>query len=220
MNNEIFIRVDHYISSLLIHEDDILLSVQQTLKDAGLPSSTVSPNQGKFLQVMARACNAKKILELGTLGGYSAIWFARALPADGSMITVEIDPARAAIAKKNIELAGLSNKVEVRTGDAIQVLGQLKQENEVFDLIFIDANKEPYAEYFTLSLSLSHPGTLIIADNVIREGEVLNEKSNDSFVNGVQRFNKLLSNTPNVTSTIIQTVGTKPHDGISISIVN
>lgn len=220
MNNEIFTRVDHYISSLLIHEDDILLSVQQTLKDAGLPSSTVSPNQGKFLQVMARACNAKKILELGTLGGYSAIWFARALPADGSMITVEIDPARAAIAKKNIELAGLSNKVEVRTGDAIQVLGQLKQENEVFDLIFIDANKEPYAEYFTLSLSLSHPGTLIIADNVIREGEVLNEKSNDSFVNGVQRFNKLLSNTPNVTSTIIQTVGTKPHDGISISIVN
>jgi predicted O-methyltransferase YrrM len=168
---------------------------------------------------MALTCNAKKILELGTLGGYSAIWLARALPANGKMITVEIDPTRAAVAKKNIERAGLSDKVHVRTGNAIEIVQQLQQEKELFDLIFIDADKEPYAEYFTTSLALSHPGTVIIADNVIREGEVMNEESNDSFVNGVQRFNKLLANTPGVTSTIIQTVGIKPHDGISISIV-
>jgi caffeoyl-CoA O-methyltransferase len=221
MDENIFQKVDQYISSLLIHEDEVLLSVPQTLKDANLPFSTVSPNQGKFLQLMALACNAKNILELGTLGGYSAIWLARALPENGKMITVEIDATRAAIAEKNIEQAGLHDKVEIRIGKAMEVLTQLAQENkEPFDLIFIDADKEPYAEYFELCLRLSKPGTFIIADNVIREGEVMNEKIKDSFINGVQRFNNLLANTANVTSTIIQTVGTKPHDGISLSIVN
>jgi caffeoyl-CoA O-methyltransferase len=221
MDNYIFKEVDHYIDSLLIHEDEVLLSIPQTLKDANLPFSTVSPNQGKFLQIMALACNAKNILELGTLGGYSAIWLARALPQNGKMITVEIDAARAAVAKKNIERAGLSDKVEIRIGNAIEILQQLKQENaEPFDLIFIDADKEPYAEYFELSLQLSKPGTFIIADNVIREGEVINENIKDGFINGIQRFNNLLATTANVTSTIIQTVGIKPHDGISLSIVN
>ncbi|HSZ34129.1 MAG TPA: O-methyltransferase [Puia sp.] len=221
MDTHIFKEVDNYISSLLIHEDEVLLSVPQTLKDANLPFSTVSPNQGKFLHIMALACNAKNILELGTLGGYSAIWLARALPENGKMITVEIDPARAAVAKKNIARAGLSGKVEIRVGKAMEILHQLKQENaEPFDLIFIDADKEPYAEYFQLSLQLSGPGTFIIADNVIREGEVMNEKIKDGFINGVQRFNNLLAMTPNVTSTIIQTVGIKPHDGISLSIVD
>lgn len=221
MDENIFQKVDHYISSLLIHEDEVLLSVSQTLKDANLPFSTVSPNQGKFLQLMALACNAKNILELGTLGGYSAIWLAGALPENGKMITVEIDTTRAAIARKNIKRAGLHDKVEIRIGKAMEVLTQLAQEKkEPFDLIFIDADKEPYAEYFALCLQLSKPGTFIIADNVIREGEVMNEKIKDSFINGVQRFNNLLANTANVTSTIIQTVGTKPHDGISLSIVN
>jgi predicted O-methyltransferase YrrM len=220
MDNHIFGQVDNYISGLLIPQDEILLSVAQTLADAGLPFSTVSPNQGKFLQMMALACNAKKILELGTLGGYSAIWLARSLPENGKMITVEIDPARAVVAKKNIARAGLGDKVEVRIGRAQTVLEQLKTENgEPFDLIFIDADKEPYAEYFSLSLELSRPGTMIIADNVIREGEVMNEKSQDSFIKGVQRFNNLLAVSDQVTSTIIQTVGVKPHDGISLSIV-
>jgi caffeoyl-CoA O-methyltransferase len=220
MDTNVFKEVDNYISSLLINEDDVLLSIPQTLKDANLPFSTVSPNQGKFLQIMALACNAKNILELGTLGGYSAIWLARALPANGKMITVEIDPTRAIVAKKNIERAGLSDKVEIRVGKAMEILQQLKQENrDPFDLIFIDADKEPYAEYFEASLELSRPGTFIIADNVIRDGEVMNEKSKDSFVNGVQRFNKLLAKKTNVTSTIIQTVGIKSHDGISLSIV-
>ncbi len=221
MNNAIFKDVDNYISSLLIHEDEILSSISQTLKDANLPSSTVSPNQGKFLQVMALACNAKNILELGTLGGYSTTWLARALPGNGRMITVEIEPAHASVARKNIERAGLSEKVEIRIGKAMEILYQLINEKpEPFDLIFIDADKEPYAEYFELSLQLSRPGTFIIADNVIREGEVMDETIKDSFINGIQRFNKLLSITPNVTSTIIQTVGIKPHDGISLSIVN
>ncbi len=221
MDNYIFKEVDNYISSLLIHEDEVLLSIPQTLKDANLPFSTISPNQGKFLQIMALACNAKNILELGTLGGYSAIWLARALPEDGKMITIEIDAARAAVAKKNIERAGLSDKVEIRIGKAMEILQQLNQDNrEPFDLIFIDADKEPYAEYFKLSLQLSRQGTFIIADNVIREGQVMNANIKDDFINGVQRFNNLLAMTTNVTSTIIQTVGIKPHDGISLSIVS
>jgi len=221
MDNQLFNDVDNYISSLLIHEDEALLSSMQSLKEAELPFITVTPNQGKFLQIMALACNAKNILELGTLGGYSTIWLARALPENGKMITVEIDSLRAEIAKRNIERAGLSGRVEVRIGNAMDVLQELKKENgEPFDLIFIDADKEPYAEYFELSLELSKPGTFIIADNVIREGEVMNEAIKDEFVKGVQRFNKLLATKANVTSTIIQTVGIKPHDGISLSIVN
>lgn len=221
MENNVFKQVDHYISSLLIPEDEALLSVAQTLKDAGLPFSTVSPNQGKFLHLMALACKAKTILELGTLGGYSAIWLARAIPSDGKMITVEISPAHAAVAQKNIERAGLADRVEIRVGNAMDILRQLKDEGrQPFDLIFIDADKEPYAEYFQLSLQLSKPGTFIIADNVIREGEVMNKDIEDGFINGVQRFNETLAATPNVTSTIIQTVGIKPHDGISLSVVN
>jgi caffeoyl-CoA O-methyltransferase len=221
MDPGIFSAVDHYISHLLIREDEVLQSVPQTLKDAGLPFSTVSPNQGKFLQIMALACHATNILELGTLGGYSAICLGRALPDKGKMITIEIDPARAAVAAKNISRAGLKDKVKIRIGKAMEILNQLIEEtSDPFDLIFIDADKEPYAEYFELSLRLSKPGTVIIADNVIREGEVLNEPGKDSFIHGVQRFNKLLAKTAGVSSTIVQTVGTKPHDGISISVVN
>ncbi len=220
MNNQIFEEVDHYINALLLDEDEVLLSIPRTLKEAHLPYSTVSPNQGKFLQIMALACKAKNILELGTLGGYSAIWLARALPEDGKMITVEIDPARAAVAKKNIEKAGLLDKVELRVGNALEILQDLKADSAgPFDFIFIDADKEPYAEYFELALDLSKEGTFILADNVIREGAVMDQTSKDSFINGIQRFNNMLAKTKNVTSTIIQTVGTKPHDGISLSIV-
>ncbi|HET6254720.1 MAG TPA: O-methyltransferase [Puia sp.] len=220
MGNSIFHEVDSYISDLMIHEDEVQLSIAQTMKDAGLPFSSISPNQGKFLYIMALACNAKKILELGTLGGYSTIWLAKSLPQDGKLITVELETAHATIAKRNVERAGLSDKVEFRIGKAINILEDLKLENEYpFDLIFIDADKPPYADYFLKVLELSRPGTLIIADNVIREGMVMDENTKDDFLNGVQRFNKTLADTPNVTSTIIQTVGIKPHDGISLSIV-
>ncbi|HTQ28750.1 MAG TPA: O-methyltransferase [Puia sp.] len=221
MEKDIFKEVDHYINALLVPEDEILLSIPKTMEDAGLPSSSVSPNQGKFLQMMALICQAKTILELGTLGGYSTIWLGRALPEDGTMISVEANPAHAAVARKNIGRAGLSGKVEVRVGKAMEVLEKMIHDHQKpFDLIFIDADKEPYAEYFNLSLQLSRPGTCIIADNLIREGAVLDTATDDSFVLGVQRFNKLLSSTEGVTSTILQTVGLKPHDGMSISIVN
>jgi caffeoyl-CoA O-methyltransferase len=216
----LFANVDHYISSLLIHEDEVLTSVAKSLRDANLPFGTVSPNQGKFLHIMALACKARNILELGTLGGYSAIWLARALPEDGKLVTVELEPAHAFIAKQNIERAGLSDKIEIRIGNAINILQEfISERHSSFDMIFIDADKPPYSEYFLAALKLSHPGTFIIADNVIREGKVLEENKNDEFLKGVKRFNNTLSKTSVATSTIIQTVGIKPHDGFSLSIV-
>lgn len=221
MHKEIFGEVDSYISQLFNQHDDALEAVEQSIVANDIPQISISPNQGKFLHILARLCGAKKILELGTLGGYSTIWFGRALPADGKLITLEYSQHHANVAKQNIERAGLGNIVEIRVGKALDTLPVLEQEGQgPFDLIFIDADKQPYAEYFEWALKLSRPGTLIIADNVIRDGKVLDPASADEMVQGVQRFNKLLSKTTNVTATIIQTVGVKEHDGMAISIVN
>jgi predicted O-methyltransferase YrrM len=220
MDQEIFKKVDEYISDLLAPEDDILKETIHSLDQEGIPQISVSATQGKFLQVMTLLCNAKKILELGTLGGYSTIWFARALGDEGKIITVELDKKHAAVAQRNIEKAGLSGKVELRIGKAFDVLQQMITGNEgPFDLIFIDADKPPYAEYFEQALQLSRPGTLIICDNVIRNGKVLDADSTDEMVQGVQRFNKLLSKTSNVTATILHTVGVKEYDGMALAVV-
>jgi predicted O-methyltransferase YrrM len=169
---------------------------------------------------MAKLVNAKKILEVGTLGGYSTIWMARALPANGKLISLELDPHHAAVAKRNISAAGLDDLVEIRIGKAMDTLKQLiKEEAGPFDMIFIDADKPPYTEYFELSLKLSRPGTLIIADNVIRDGKVLLDKT-DEMAEGAKRFNASLAANKSVTATIIQTVGTKEHDGMAIAVVN
>lgn len=221
MNNEIFESVDHYISNLLGHEDDALIAATRSLKEAGMPAISISPNQGKFLQVLALLCNAKNILELGTLAGYSTIWMARALPKDGKLITLEFDPKHAAVAQKNIERAGVAGKVQIKTGKAIDILPQLHAEGAgPFDMIFIDADKPPYAEYFEWALKLSRPGTLIVVDNVIRDGKVLDENSTDAAVNGAQRFNKVLGASSAVTATILQMVGVKEYDGMAIAVVN
>lgn len=221
MDQEIFRRVDEYIGDLLAHEDDVLKDTIRSLDQEGIPQISVSATQGKFLQVMTVLCNAKKILELGTLGGYSTIWFARALGDDGKITTVELNKTHAAVAQRNIEKAGLATKVDLRIGKAMDVLQEMITRNEgPFDLIFIDADKPPYAEYFEMALKLSRSGTLIICDNVIRDGKVLEQNSTDEMVQGVQRFNKLLSQTPNVTATILHTVGVKEYDGMALAVVS
>lgn len=221
MDNQVFEQVDHYISNLLGHEDKSLTDATRMIESAGIPDASISSNQGKLLQVFAIACNAKKILELGTLGAYSTIWLAKTLPQDGKVITIEFDKHHVAVAKKNIENAGLSDKVDLRIGKALDVLPLILAANEgPFDLIFIDADKPPYTEYFQYALQLSRPGTMIILDNVIRNGKVLDENSADEKVKGVQRLNKYLSECKEVTATILQTVGVKEYDGMVIAVVN
>ncbi|MBS1732255.1 MAG: O-methyltransferase [Bacteroidetes bacterium] len=221
MNAEIFLQVDNYISDFLAPEDKALTDTIKSLNEEGLPQHSVSANQGKFLQVMMIACNAKKVLELGTLGGYSTIWLARALPPDGKLITIEADNHHGAVAWKNIHNAGLSHKVDLRIGKALDILPEIiEQHEEPFDFIFIDADKPPYTEYFNYALQLSRPGTIIVCDNVIREGKVLDENSADEKVQGVQRLNKMLSENENITATILQTVGSKEYDGMAIAVVN
>jgi caffeoyl-CoA O-methyltransferase len=183
-----------------------------------MPAISISPNQGKFLHMMALLCNAKRILEVGTLAGYSTIWMARALQDDGKLISLEYDPKHASVAQKNIDRAGLTSKVEIRVGKGLDLLPELKGEGP-FDMIFIDADKPPYAEYFQWALKLSRPGTLIIADNVIRDGKVLDATNGDEMVKGVHRFNKMLSQNKEVTATIMQMVGVKEYDGMALAIV-
>jgi caffeoyl-CoA O-methyltransferase len=220
MNPRRFEEVDRYVSSLFGDEDEALTTAQKSADNAGLPAISVSPNQGKFLHLLALLRGAKKILEIGTLAGYSTIWMARALGAGGKLISLEFDPTHAAVAQKNIEHAGLVDVVDIRIGKALDLLPLLAAEDAgPFDIIFIDADKPPYAEYFQWALRLSRPGTLIIADNVIRDGKVLDPNSTDPMVQGAQRFNTLLASTPAVIATIIQTVGLKEHDGMALAIV-
>ncbi|MCC6460299.1 MAG: O-methyltransferase [Saprospiraceae bacterium] len=215
-----FDAVDHYIAQLLAPEDSALRAVEPSLTEAGIPQMSVSANQGKFLQLLALLCRAERILELGTLGGYSTIWMARALPEGGRLVSLEADPGYAEVAWKNIVAAGLSEKVEIRVGKALELLPQLEAENAgPFDLVFIDADKPPYTEYFQFALRLSRPGTLIVADNVIRNGQVLDAQTTDAKVAGVQRFNAMLASEPAVEATILQMVGSKEWDGMALAVV-
>ncbi len=220
MDQKLFEAVDHYIGDLFNDQDDVLEATEQSIIEFNIPSISISPVQGKFLHLLAKLCHAKKILEIGTLAGYSTIWLARALSANGRLITLEYEPLHAEVAKKNIARAGLDQMVDIRIGKAIDLLPLLVARQEgPFDMIFIDADKPPYKEYFDWALKLSRPGTLIVADNVIREGKVLEAKSPDEMVEGVKRFNEALAANTAVTATIIQTVGSKEHDGMALAIV-
>jgi caffeoyl-CoA O-methyltransferase len=220
MDNTLFDAVDAYIADLVAPEDEVLAAVQAAARAAGLPDISVSPGEGKLLHVLALVCNAKRILEIGTLAGYSTIWMARALPADGKLTTIEFDPQHADVARANFERAGLQHRISLRVGRALDVLPQLQSEGVgPFDMIFIDADKPPYAEYFQWSLQLARPGSLIIADNVIRSGDVLDAEAGDERVAGARRFNALLSQTKQVSAAMIQTVGIKGHDGMAIAVV-
>ena len=221
MNNDIFYSVDNYITNLLNPADEALTKTEASIESENIPPISVSPNQGKFLHILAKLCNAKRILEIGTLGGYSTIWMARALPKDGRLITLELDQHHADVAGRNINNAGLDSIVDIRVGKALDLLPEIEAEKMgPFDMIFIDADKPPYVEYFQWALKLSRPGTLIVADNVIRDGKVLDPAHTDPMVKGAQRFNQALSANTAVTATIIQTVGTKEHDGMALAVVN
>jgi predicted O-methyltransferase YrrM len=220
MNLEHWTAVDRYIADLLISPDPVLEAALQTSAEAGLPPISVAPNQGKLLQLLATMQGARNILEIGTLGGYSTIWLARALLADGKLVTLESEPLHAKIARKNIVRAGLEKIVEIRLGQALDTLKQIAAEKRgPFDFIFIDADKESYAEYFSWSLKLSRRGTCIIADNVVRHGAVIDPADADPRVQGVRRFNERLAAEPRVNATTIQTVGGKGYDGFTLAIV-
>jgi predicted O-methyltransferase YrrM len=220
MGEDRWTEVDRYFSDRLIPSDPILESALEASAAAGLPAIAVSPNQGKLLQMLAQIVGARSILEIGTLGGYSTIWLARALPAGGRLITLELDPKHAEVAKQNVSRAGLGELVDVRVGDALKTLPKISGERRgPFDLIFIDADKQHIPEYFEWALKLSRSGTLIIVDNVVRDGGVIDADSTDPSIQGVRRFIELLRAKSDVSGTAIQTVGIKGYDGFAIMLV-
>ncbi|WP_445635361.1 Methyltransferase [Nostoc sp. DSM 114161] len=220
MTQEQWTAVDRYLNDLFVPPDPVLDAALEASAAAGLPPHNVSPNQGKLLLLLAQLQRARTILEIGTLGGYSTIWLARGLPSDGYLITLEADAKHAEVAQRNIARAGLSDVVEVRVGQALSTLPQLAAEGHgPFDLIFIDADKPNNPDYLAWALKLSHRGSLIIADNVVRNGAVIDTASNDASVQGVRRFNELLASEPRVSTTALQTVGSKGYDGFAIALV-
>lgn len=217
---ELWKAVDLYIADQLIPSDPVLDEAIAANAAAELPAIDVAPNQGKLLHLLARVMGARNILEIGTLGGYSTIWLARALPEGGSMITLEANPKHAEVARANISRAGLSDIVTLRLGAALDTLPHLAQENEgPFDLIFIDADKPNIPNYVKWALKLSRKGTLIIVDNVIRQGEVIEPSSSDPNVQGARRLFEMLASEPRLESTALQTVGSKGHDGFAMALV-
>ncbi|NGQ96565.1 O-methyltransferase [Brevibacillus sp. SYP-B805] len=220
MGKEQWAAVDRYFAGMLIPPDPALDAALQANAAAGLPPIDVAPNQGKLLHLLARMLGARTILEIGTLGGYSTIWLARALPPDGRLITLEVDPKHAEVARANIARAGLSEIVEVRLGKALDSLSQLVAEGHgPFDIVFIDADKPNNPEYFKWALQLTRRGSLIIVDNVVRSGAVADDANPDPGVQGVRRLNELLAAEPRVSATAIQTVGVKGYDGFIIALV-
>ena len=220
MTQEQWTAVDRYLADLLVPSDASLEAALAANAEAGLPPADVSPTQGKLLQLLARLSGARMILELGTLGGYSAIWLARALPAGGRLVTLEADPRCAEVARDNIARAGLASAVELRVGPALETLPLVAADGlGPFDLIFIDADKSGNPEYLRWALELSRPGSLIVADNVVRGGAVLDASSSDPSVQGVRRFYELLAGEPRVSATAIQTVGSKGYDGFALALV-
>jgi predicted O-methyltransferase YrrM len=213
-------RVDQYFTDLLVRPDPKLEAALKASDAAGLPQIQVAANQGKLLMLLALAQGARRILEIGTLGGYSTIWLARALPSDGRLITLEAVPNHAKVARENIDRAGFAGQVEVRLGRALETLPQLRAEGlGPFDFIFLDADKRTYPEYLEWCIKLSRRGTTIVADNVVRSGAVADAASRDADVQGVRRFLELLSTDQRLSATAIQTVGTKGYDGIALAVM-
>lgn len=210
--------VDRYASELLVRPPGALDAALQAANSAGLPAISVSAPQGKFLKLLAQSAGARRILEIGTLAGYSAIWLAQALPPGGTLITLEVDPTHASVARANIARAGYSDMVDVRVGPAIDTLtSMVKAASGPFDFIFIDADKPSYPRYLPLAVSLSRVGTLILADNIVRKGAVIEPDHSDSRVHGVRAFNELVARHPRLDATLLQTVGSKGYDGFTLA---
>jgi predicted O-methyltransferase YrrM len=212
--------VDRYIVEKLIPADPALVKALESNQAGGLPQYDVSPPQGKFLQLVARMIGARRILEIGALGGYSTIWLARALPEDGRIVTLEYEPRHAAVAAANVERAGLSHLVDLRVGAALDTLPALETEKTgPFDLTFIDADKQNNPQYLDWALRLSRPGSVIICDNVVRDGAVIDDRRRDASVQGVRAFFDRLATDPRISATALQTVGDKGWDGFTIGLV-
>jgi predicted O-methyltransferase YrrM len=220
MTEDLWSKVDSYISDALVKVDPALEAALAASEAAGLPAINVSPNHGKLLHILARLVNARAILEIGTLGGYSTIWMARALQPGGRLITLEFDPKHAEVAKANIARAGLERVVDIRVGVALETLPKIAAAKiGPFDLIFIDADKVSTPDYFQWALKLSRVGSLIVVDNVVRKGEVANAKTDDPAVRGMRRYIEVAAAEPRVIVTALQTVGCKGYDGFSIALV-
>ncbi len=221
MNQEKWTKVDQYITDALIPPDPIFAEVLRANAAAGLPPIAVSAPQGKFLHLLVKIQKARTVLEIGTLGGYSTIWLARALPADGRLITLESNPQHAEVAKSNISRAALGGIVDLRVGQALDLLAKIANEGRsTFDFVFIDADKENTPEYFQWALKLCHSGSVIVADNVIRDGDIIDDDSDDPGVLGMRRLNEMIAVEPRVTATALQTVGNKGYDGFAILYVS
>ncbi|WP_026877913.1 O-methyltransferase [Jiangella gansuensis] len=220
MSQDQWSAVDRYLIDHLLPPDPVLDTTLQASEAAGLPTINVAPNQGKMLHLLARIAGARRILEVGTLGGYSTTWLARALPDDGRLITLEADPDHAAVATDNLARAGFADLVEVRVGQALDTLAQLEAEGAApFDLVFIDADKPNNLQYFSWALRLSRRGSVIIVDNVVRRGGVIDATTGDPAVDGTRRLFEHLSTEPRVSATAVQTVGGKGHDGFLLALV-
>ncbi|MGO9673843.1 MAG: O-methyltransferase [Methylocella sp.] len=220
MSEQLWSAVDAYICGLLAPADPALDAALEASARAGLPPIQVAPNQGKLLQLLARLTGARRILEIGTLGGYSTIWLARALPPDGWLITLEADSKHAEVARANFQRAGLGGKIDLRLGLALDTLKQISAEKlEPFDLVFIDADKANIPAYFNFALDLTRRGGLIIVDNVVRNGAVIDATSADPDIQGVRQFNERVAHEPRVSATAIQTVGSKGYDGFALALV-
>jgi predicted O-methyltransferase YrrM len=212
--------VDRYLTGTVVLPDPRFATLQEAADEAGLPAIQVSAAQGKLLHLLARMVGARRILEIGTLAGYSTVWLARALPADGRMVTLELDPHHAAVARENIARMGLEPVVEVRVGPALDSLSRMAFDNTApFDLVFVDADKASIADYVEWSVQLSHPGTVVVVDNVVRGGAVVDAESDDPNVQGVRRFNAMLAGHERLDATTIQTVGSKGYDGFTLAVV-
>jgi predicted O-methyltransferase YrrM len=216
MTQELWSQVDDYLEEVFVPADPALDAAVKASHAAGLPEIAVAPNQGKLLNLLARLAGARSILEIGTLGGYSTIWLARALPAGGRLITLEADPKHAEVARGNIAAAGLGDIVDVRLGAALDTLPSVEGP---FEMVFIDADKVNIPHYFEWALRLTKPGSLIVVDNVIRKGAVVDPSSTDPAVIGVRALNELIAAEPRVDATSLQTVGAKGHDGFTLALV-
>lgn len=218
MTPETWTAVDDYLTQLLVPADPVLDATQRAAADAGLPSISVSAPQGKFLHLLARVAGARRILEIGTLAGYSTIWLARALPPGGRLVSLEFDPKHAAVARANVERAGLAAVVDIRVGRAIDALPVFEADDR-FDLVFIDADKPSTPDYFDWALKLTRQGGLIVVDNVVRDGAVADASGKDRDVEGMRTFLARLARTANASGTVIQTVGAKGYDGFALILV-
>jgi len=219
--SKVWSAVDGYIGEKLLREDEVLLEALRANAAAGLRPIDVSAAQGKFLHLLVRMTGAKRVLEVGTLGAYSTIWMARALPADGQVVTLEYDPLHAEVARQNIERAGLSSMIEVRLGAAADTLARLAAENPApFDFVFIDADKPSNTVYLDWAIRLGRPGTVIVLDNVVRDGELANAESTDANVLGSRGAFELIADNPRLSATALQTVGSKAYDGFAVMILD